>query len=265
MEKINDKTFILEKSKFKKILTQIRRSFAVAKKDFRIYYNKGPVVIQGILFPVILFFAFTIGRSIKPIYMISGLMAMVLFLTSTSIGPVVFPWETRQQTLERLITCPISIKTVLLGSIWGSSLFGVIFSSVPLILGLIFLSIQPSISILIIVIGIITAALSFSSFSLILSVPPTDMPANTMILTILIKFPLIFISPLFMPIDSTPLAVVSPLTYFIDIINTGLGENSSFGAYGLLIDFTILLTFGFVFLFLSFFLHGKTLQKRFQG
>lgn len=265
VDKINEKAFILEQSKIKKIITQIRRSFAIAKKDFRIYYNKGPVVIQGILFPVILFFAFTIGRNIEPIYMISGLMAMVLFLTSTSIGPVVFPWETRQQTLERLITCPISIKTVLLGSVWGSSIFGVLFSLVPLVLGIIFLSIQVSIDLLIVIIGIIVAAFSFSSFSLILSVPPTDMPANTMILTILIKFPLIFISPLFMPISSTPLAVISPLTYFIDIINTGLGGNSSFGTCGLLFDFTILLLFGFIFLFLSFFLHGKTLQKRFRG
>ncbi len=265
VEKINEKPFILEQSKIKKIITQIRRSFAIAKKDFRIYYNKGPVVIQGILFPVILFFAFTIGRNIEPIYMISGLMAMVLFLTSTSIGPVVFPWETRQQTLERLITCPISIKTVLLGSVWGSSIFGMLFSLVPLVLGIIFLSIQVSIDLLIVIIGIIVAAFSFSSFSLILSVPPTDMPANTMILTILIKFPLIFISPLFMPISSTPLAVISPLTYFIDIINTGLGGNSSFGTCGLLFDFTILLPLGFIFLFLSFFLHGKTLQKRFRG
>jgi len=98
VDKINEKAFILEQSKIKKIITQIRRSFAIAKKDFRIYYNKGPVVIQGILFPVILFFAFTIGRNIEPIYMISGLMVMVLFLTSTSIGPVVFPWETNNMS-----------------------------------------------------------------------------------------------------------------------------------------------------------------------
>jgi len=263
--KIKEKLFPLDKSKFKKIITQIRRSFAIAKKDFRIYYNKGPVVIQGILFPIILFFAFTIGRKIQPLYMISGLMAMVLFLTSTSIGPVVFPWETRQRTLERLITCPISIKTVLLGSIWGAAMFGVIFSSIPLILGMIFLSIYPSINFLIVILSIIVAGLSFSSFSLILSVPPNDMPANTMILTILIKFPLLFISPLFVPIESTPLAVISPLTYFIDIVNTGLGGNSSFGIHGLLIDFAFLLIFGFVFMLLSFFLHGKTLQKRFRG
>ena len=248
-----------------KILSQIKRSFAITKKDLKIYYNKGPVVIQGILFPFILFFAFTVGRNIIPIYVISGLMAMVIFMTSTSIGPVVFPWETRAKTLERLIACPISIKTILLGNIWSSFIFGCIFSMVPLLIGVIFFGIWLNINILIILLGIIVATLAFSSFSLILSVPPTDSPANTMILTIFVKFPILILTPLFMDIKAAPYGIISPLTYFTDIINVGLGENSAFGPYGLLLDFCLLIIFGFVFLFLAFVLHGKTLQKRFRG
>ncbi len=263
ISKINEN--FLENLKSESFLTQIRRSFAIAKKDLRIYYNKGPVVIQGILFPIMLFFAFTVGRTILPIYIISGLMAMVLFLTSTSIGPVVFPWETRQKTLERLISCPISIKTILLGNVWSSFFFGCIFSTIPMVLGVFIFGLWSYINILIIIIGIIIAAFAYSSFSLILSVPPTDTPASTMILTILIKFPIVFMSPLFMPISSAPLALISPLTYFIDVINIGLGEVSAFGTWGLLIDFCILLIFGFGFLFISFTLHQKTLQKRFRG
>ena len=248
-----------------RILIQIKRSFAITKKDLKIYYNKGPVVIQGFLFPLILFFAFTVGRNIIPIYIISGLMAMVIFMTSTSIGPVVFPWETRSKTLERLIACPISIKTILLGNIWSSFIFGCIFSIVPLLLGILFFGLGASINILIILLGIIVASLAFSSFSLILSVPPTDTPANTMILTILIKFPILLLTPLFMPIHAAPYGIVSPLTYFTDIINVGLGESSAFGPHGLLLDFCILILFGLGFTFLAFVLHGKTLQKRFRG
>ncbi len=244
------------------IMTQLKRSLVIMKKDLRIYYNKGPVVIQGILFPVMLFFAFTVGRNITPIYIVSGLMAMVLFLTSTSIGPVVFPWETRQMTLERLITCPISVKTILLGNLWSSFVFGFIFSTVPLILGGVLLGLQ--MNLLLIFLGIIIAALAFSSFSLILSVPPTDMPANTMILTIFIKFPLIFISPLFMPISSAPLAAISPLTYFLDIINIGVGTDSSFGSIGLFLDFSILIVFTLFSLIAAFFLHEKTITRRFS-
>ncbi len=248
-----------------KLITQLKRSLTITKKDLRIYYNKGPVVIQGIFFPIILFFAFTIGRDIISIHIISGLMAMVLFLTSTSIGPVVFPWETRQKTLERLITCPISIKTILLGNVWSSFTYGCIFSMIPLTLGIIIFGLWSSINLLVILLGIFVAALAFSTFSLILSVPPTDNPASTMMLTILIKFPIIFLTPLFIQIQSAPFALISPLTYFIDIINVGLGDVTAFGTYGLLFDFCVLLAFGFIFLFLAFFLHGKTLEKRFRG
>ena len=72
-------------------------------------------------------------------------------------------------------------------------------------------------------------------------------------------------SPLFMPINSLPSGVVSPLTYFVDVLNMGLGEASGFGQFGLLIDFTFLALFGLGFLFLAFALHKKTLEKRFQG
>ncbi|MFX1302419.1 MAG: ABC transporter permease [Promethearchaeota archaeon] len=264
MVEINKEFLIAKKSRFRNFKTQIKRSFTITKKDLKIYYNKPPVLIQGIFFPIILFFAFTIGRNISPVYLISGIIAMVLFLTSTSLGPIIFPWETMRGTFERLTTCPISIKTILIGSIWGSFIYGLLFSSIPLVLGVIFLSSGLVINYFLIITAMIIAALVFSSFSLIISAPPTRNPGNTMILQIFIKFPLLFISPLFMPIASLPTAIVSPLTYCLDIINVGLGENSAFGTFGLLIDFGVLIGIGFIFLFLAFTLHQKTLEKRFR-
>jgi len=262
---INSDFLISKKSKFSNFKIQLRRSFTITKKDLKIYYNKPPVLIQGIFFPIILFFAFTVGRNIEPVYLISGIMTMVLFLTSTSLGPIIFPWETMRGTLERLITCPISIKTIMIGSIWSSFIYGVLFSSIPLIFGILFLSSSLTINYFLIIIAMIIASLVFSSFSLIISAPPTRNPGNTMILQIFIKFPLLFISPLFMPIHSIPTAVISPLTYCLDVINVGLGEVSAFGPFGLLIDVLGLLAIGFGFLFLAFAIHQKTLEKRFQG
>ncbi|MFX1480298.1 MAG: ABC transporter permease [Promethearchaeota archaeon] len=261
---INREFSLVEKSNLKNFITQLKRSFTITKKDLKIYYNKPPVLIQGIFFPIILFFAFTVGRNVSPVHLISGIMAMVLFLTSTSLGPIIFPWETMRGTFERLTTCPISIKTILIGSIWSSFIYGIIFSSIPLILGIIFLSSSLAINVILTIAAMIISALVFSSFSLIISAPPTRNPGNTMILQIFIKFPLLFISPLFMPITSIPTAIISPITYCLDIINVGLGESSAFGAFGLLIDFGILLGFGFGFLFLAFALHQKTLEKRFK-
>lgn len=47
-------------------LEQLKRAFAICKKDVRIYYLKGPVIIFGILIPVFLFAAFLIGRDLPP-------------------------------------------------------------------------------------------------------------------------------------------------------------------------------------------------------
>lgn len=263
--KVAEEITEISEKKFQSVLTQLKRSFVIMKKDLKIYYNKPPVIIQGIIFPVILFIALTVGRSVEPIYMISGLMAMIIFLSSTSIGPIVFPWETMRKTFERLITCPISIKTILLGSVWSTFIYGLIFSSLPLIFGAIFLSAELTINILIVLLGMIVAGLAFACFSLILSVPSIDSPGNTMVLTVLIKFPLVFMSPMFMPISLSPVAYISPITYFLDIVNVGLGDVSAFGVFGVLIDLGVLVCFGFVFLILAFLLHGKTLERRFRG
>ena len=40
---------------------QVRRAWAIAKKDIRIYYFKGPVLIFGVFMPVFLFLAFLMG------------------------------------------------------------------------------------------------------------------------------------------------------------------------------------------------------------
>jgi hypothetical protein len=62
-----------------------------------------------------------------------------------------------------------------------------------------------------------------------------------------------------------PMTFVSPLSYFLDILNVGLGTQSAFGSFGLLLDFGYLFLFGFMFLVLAFILHAKVLQKRFRG
>lgn len=46
------------------MLSQIKRSFAIARKDMRIFYLKGPVIIMGLLFPIFMFAAFLIERNL---------------------------------------------------------------------------------------------------------------------------------------------------------------------------------------------------------
>ncbi len=67
-------------------LGQSRRVWTIAKKDIRIYYSKGPVVIFGIIFPVFLFLSFMIGRRLTLDSTMPGLMGMILFFSATAIS-----------------------------------------------------------------------------------------------------------------------------------------------------------------------------------
>jgi len=43
-----------------RLMEQFKRSLAIAEKNMRIYYLKGPVIIFGLLFPLFLTLAFII-------------------------------------------------------------------------------------------------------------------------------------------------------------------------------------------------------------
>jgi len=124
------------------IIRQLKRSTAIAKKDLSIFYLKGPVVISGLLVPSFLFFAYIIGKDFSFSFLMPGLLGMALFVTVTSIGPIVAPWETRMRTFERLISTPITIWAIILGDIIASLLFGLFITFFIILAGIIILGIE---------------------------------------------------------------------------------------------------------------------------
>lgn len=244
------------------VTEQLRRALAVCKKDVRIYYFKGPVLIFGILLPIFLFLAFSIGRNVPADFLVPGLLGMTLFFTATSVVQVIAPWETRMKTLERLVSAPISIAAIIVGDVLASFLFGIIISIVPLMAGLLMGVdvLHPATLIL----GILLAAFCFSSLAAVLSTPPTDVPANVMMLSTLVKFPLVFISGIFIPLEEMPqwgrvIALGSPLTYFTDLARYSLQDLSQ---YPVFLDLAILAVFTTIFLTLAVKLHERNIPKR---
>ena len=55
-------------------IDQLKRAFAIAKKNLRIYYRRGPVVIFGLIMPFFLFLAFFIGRNMPIERLFTGLL-----------------------------------------------------------------------------------------------------------------------------------------------------------------------------------------------
>ncbi|MDO9549696.1 MAG: ABC transporter permease [Methanoregula sp.] len=242
---------------------QVRRAWAIAKKDIRIYYLKGPVLIFGVFMPLFLFLAFLMGTKQLPLsFLISGLIGMTLFFTATAVSPAIFPWEGQAKTLERLASCPVAVETIVFGDMIASILFGIGITIITVIIGLALgLSLLHGITLLV---AIFLAACCFSAIGMLLAVPPTNVPSNIMMLSSLIKFPLVFISGIFVPLEQMPawglvLSVCSPLTYFTDLVRYSFTGIHYFPVW---IDLAALAVFTVVFTVGTMYLHKKTLPKR---
>jgi ABC-2 type transport system permease protein len=241
---------------------QIQRSLAIMKKDIRVYYSKGPVVIMGVLWPAFLFFAFAFGRQMPVSSLMPGLLGVSVFFTCSAIAPVAFPWETGQRTLERLISSPIAVWTILLGDMLASALVGIIISLVPVCFLLACGAVLTAP--LTLAAAILLASLAFATMALLMSIPPVSSPQYTQMLSTVIKLPLIFLSGVFVPVDRLPafargLAMCSPLTYFTDIARYASGGGNVFP---LATDFLALLGFTVVFWGIAVKAHNRTMPKR---
>ena len=204
----------------------------VARKDMRIYYRKAPVFIFGLILPTFLFFAFFVGRELNINEFFPGFLAMTLFFTSSSVGPLIVPWEKQQGTFERLLSYPLSISSIVLGDVLAGALFGLLISAIVGTLGILFIPITVT-NLLLIVVAFILGNLCFSGLGVLLSAPAGKAPANIMMLAALVRFPLIFISGIFIPLSqmtgaSRYIAYCSPLTYSVDVLNQSMGQSHAF-------------------------------------
>ncbi len=236
------------------------KCLAIAKKDILMYYLKGPVVIFGILLPLFLFLAFWIGRNLPLNFLLAGLLSMTVFFASTSVSPVIAPWEGQMRTLERLLACPVSATTIVFGDVIASLIFGVCMSFVPLLLAFCFGFVPNPI----VIPAIILAAFCFSCLGLLFSAYPTNLPSTVMMISSLVRFPLIFISGIFIPVQELPpwgkaVSMLSPLTYFTDVARASFGMNPFLPLY---LDFIILAGFSIGFLASAIKLHERALLRR---
>jgi ABC-2 type transport system permease protein len=187
---------------------------------------------------------------------------MTLFFTATAVSPAIFPWEGSAKTLERLASCPVTVEAIVFGDMIASTLFGIGITFVTVIIGLsLGLSLLHGITL---VAAILLAACCFSAIGMLLAVPPTNVPSNIMMLSSLIKFPLVFISGIFVPLEQMPawglaLAVFSPLTYFTDIVRYSFTGTHYFSVW---IDIAALGMFTLVFTFGTMYLHKRTMPQR---
>jgi ABC-2 type transport system permease protein len=239
----------------------IRGVWLVTDKDIRIYYTKPPVLIFGLLFPFFIFMAFYLGRDVDFNTIFPGLLAMFLFFIASSVGPLITPWEKMARTYERLLSFPVDINTIILGDTIAGMAFGIMINIVVLIVGLIFLNF--SVKAVVLTAGLLLGAFCFSTLGVLLASPSLPNPSYIMMLSSLIRFPLIFISGIFIPLETLHgtgrvLSYFSPITYVVDIFNYSFK-----GVFYIspVIDFTALFVFSMIFIYLSNRFHRRNIMR----
>ncbi len=112
--------------------------------------------------------------------------------------------------------------------------------------------------------AVILAAFCFSSLGNIFSIPPTNLPATVNMIASVVKFPVVFISGIFIPLDELPawgraVSYISPLTYFTDIARYCIQRKAHLPVY---IDFLALLAYTTLFLIVAMKFHRRTMPVR---
>jgi len=241
---------------------QVNGSLVILKKNARLYYLKPPVLIFGVLFPVFFFLAFKMGRPIAAENFVPGMVAMALWFTASAVGPLVTPWERGAKTYERLISTPVSVRAILAGDVMSGLVFGTCLSVVSVLIGLALTDASVANAPLLAT-GIVMGALNFASLGVLLASPPASGPSNIMLLSNLVRLPLLFVSGIFMPIGQMPvwaqwIAPLSPLSYASALIRAAFGRPAFFPVW---LSLLMLVLFTLVFFMASCKFHNMWRAK----
>jgi ABC-2 type transport system permease protein len=243
-----------------RLKNDLNASWAIAKKDVKIYYLTPPTLMFGILFPLFLFLAFAVGRNAPVTTLIPGLVSITLLFSTSSIGPAVIPTERRVKTYDRLLSAPISSYSIMVGKTLSGFLFGLGIGGIMVIASLLLFGTQiinaPSL-----ILGLVLPAFCFAMLGIMLAMFPRENPGDIMLMLNFIRLPLIFVSGIFISIESMPYfgqvaAIFSPLTYANDLVRFAFEGKS---IYGPVLDSFVLIFFTGAFLAV-----GRKIESRFQ-
>ena len=241
-----------------RVADEAAQAWAVTAKDIKVYYLKPGMLMFGFLMPFFMFFSFSVKRDLGAEQGVARLLALTTFFTAAAAGPFIIPLERRLGTYDRLLAAPMSLLTLLLGKTAVGAVFAVAVSAFALLMGVVVFG-ATVVSPWLLVAGVLLGAFSFSALGLIFGSIPTRNPGDVQMPSTLLRWGLLFISGVFIPLQemapaARAVAYLSPLTYAQDLMNHAvLGR----GMLDLGLDLGVLFLTAIVFLLPSFWLHKR--------
>jgi len=241
-----------------RISDELAQAWTVTLKDIKVYYLRPGMIMFGFMMPFFMFFSFSVRREMAAAEGLSRLLALTVFFTAAAAGPFIIPTERRMGTYDRLLAAPMSLLTLLLGKIMVGAFFAIVVASIAAIFGILFLDATITQPVLMIA-GVLVGAFTFSTMGLIFGSIPTHNPGDVQMPSTLIRWVLLFISGVFIPLSEMSstarvFAYISPLTYAQDLMNFAIIGDGLLNPW---LDLGVLLMIGGLFLLPSIKLHQR--------
>jgi ABC-2 type transport system permease protein len=222
-------------------------------KDLRVYYFKPPNIIMGLMFPIVMVLAMAMRNPGHPEWLAPGLVALTILFGTSTIEVVLIMWERQQQTFERLLLAPIPLGGLVAAKVAGGATFGLFITAAVAIFSFIGLGASVANPPLLLV-AVLASTWCFSTFGTLFGTLSKDMVGASMTTSNYFRFPMIFLSGIFMPLAAMPLvfqvlAYFVPLTYSVSLLREAyLGQSSELHPA---LSLAVLIVFGLVFLLWS--------------
>jgi len=205
--------------------------WSIFTKDIKTYYLKGPNVNWGIIFPISWALMQLFSRAdVSMIDLLPGLITMSVLFGSTSMLAASITFERSSRTFERLMLSPIGFSTMILAKITGAIVFGFIIAVVPVIFASFFVSLI-GINWGMVLLAAFLIAITSTLIGLLVTIP-AQVVHDAMAYANMIRFPMVFLCGLFIPLSRLPvfvrpLSYALPLTYGTDMLNGAISGTNT--------------------------------------
>jgi len=230
-----------------KPLTSLMHSVWIAENDLRQSFKSVRHVVWSLLFPIfmMLTFSFRYGATGPDKdfinFLIPGIVGMTAMFGSIN-ETMSIVWDKSLGVFDRILAAPVSSTSIIVGKTMAGAVMGVISALVLLIIGAALFGVSfTNISVVLLI--ILLASFSFTGIGTIISGLASE-PREAMMLSNLLRFPMMFLGGVFFPIEAmpTPLPYVAralPLTYATEALRIIQTANSSM----VLLDAMVLLAY----------------------
>lgn len=208
--------------KLLKPFESLLRSIWIAENDLRQSFKSVRHVVWSLLFPIFMMFTFSFRYGVTGgidvlflSFLVPGIVGMTAMFGSTN-ETMSIVWDKSLGVFDRILAAPVSSVSIIIGKTMAGAVMGVISATVLLIIGYALFNVAFA-NIGAVVLIILLASFSFTGIGTIISGLASE-PREAMMLSNLLRFPMMFLGGVFFPVDAMPpplpyIARALPLTY----------------------------------------------------